>query len=170
MHKRRFRPSPAMVVSLIALFVALGGTSYAAINALPKNSVGTKQIKNGAVTAAKISRSSLPPAKVVGAPGAPAYAGTWKAAPNGDDEVVSFYKDPWGIVHLQGNAYNPNTVNGTIFTLPPGYRPKGEIYFAAYGSNGSAALVAVYSNGNVDEFGAPRSYVGLSNITFRAGL
>ena len=40
--KRRLRaPSPALVISLIALFVALGGTSYAAINALPKNSVGT---------------------------------------------------------------------------------------------------------------------------------
>ena len=60
MQKRRFAPSPAMVVSLIALFVALGGTSYAAITmALPKNSVGTKQIKNGAVTAAKISSSAL---------------------------------------------------------------------------------------------------------------
>ena len=52
MKKHRFKPSPAMVVSLIALFVALGGTSYAAITAVPKNSVGTPQLKNGAVTAA----------------------------------------------------------------------------------------------------------------------
>lgn len=43
------RPSPAMVVALIALFVALSGGAYAAIN-LPANSVGTKQLKNGAVT------------------------------------------------------------------------------------------------------------------------
>ena len=39
-------PSPALVVSLIALAVALGGTGYA-VTQLPKNSVGTKQIKNG---------------------------------------------------------------------------------------------------------------------------
>ncbi len=51
----KVRPSPALVISLIALFVALGGTSYAAINSLPKNSVGTKQLKNGAVTAKKLS-------------------------------------------------------------------------------------------------------------------
>lgn len=52
--KRARRPSPALVIALIALFVALGGTSYAALNTLPRNSVGTAQIKNGAVTAAKL--------------------------------------------------------------------------------------------------------------------
>jgi len=56
---KKFHPSPALVISLIALFVALGGTSYAAINALPKNSVGTKQLKNGAVTGAKLNAAVL---------------------------------------------------------------------------------------------------------------
>ena len=47
--KRRLRaPAPALVISLIALFIALGGTTYAATS-LPMNSVGTKQIKNGSV-------------------------------------------------------------------------------------------------------------------------
>jgi hypothetical protein len=55
---RRLLPSPAMVVGCIALIVALGGTSYAAIR-LPANSVGTKQLKNGAVTAAKVRSNSL---------------------------------------------------------------------------------------------------------------
>jgi hypothetical protein len=39
----------ANVTVTIALFVALGGTSYAAFS-LPAGSVGTKQLKNGAVT------------------------------------------------------------------------------------------------------------------------
>jgi hypothetical protein len=55
----RLRPSPAMVVGCIALGVALGGTSVAAINALPKNSVGTKQLKNGAVTKKKINKKTI---------------------------------------------------------------------------------------------------------------
>jgi hypothetical protein len=38
--------------------VALGGTSYAALT-LPRNSVGTLQLRNGAVTAAKVRRHSL---------------------------------------------------------------------------------------------------------------
>ena len=46
----RSRPSPAMIVACLALFVALGGTSVAVISALPANSVGTAQLKNGAVT------------------------------------------------------------------------------------------------------------------------
>ncbi len=55
----RTTPSAAMVVSLIALFVALGGTSYAAITTLPVNSVGTPQLKNNAVTSVKVRDGSL---------------------------------------------------------------------------------------------------------------
>ncbi|MEA2421652.1 MAG: hypothetical protein QOF55_751 [Thermoleophilaceae bacterium] len=56
--KRFRRPSPAMTVALIALFVALGGTGYAALK-LPKNSVGSKQIKKNAVTSSKVANGSL---------------------------------------------------------------------------------------------------------------
>jgi hypothetical protein len=59
MRRLRLRgPSPSLVVSTIALIVALGGTSYAAFT-LPKNSVGTKQLTNGAVTAQKVKARSL---------------------------------------------------------------------------------------------------------------
>lgn len=54
----RLRPSPAMVVASLALLVALAGTGYAAIR-LPANSVGTAQLKNGAVTAVKVKRGTL---------------------------------------------------------------------------------------------------------------
>ena len=47
----------ANVLALLALFTALGGTSYAALT-LPKNSVGTRQIKPKAVTLSKISTSA----------------------------------------------------------------------------------------------------------------
>jgi hypothetical protein len=55
----RHRPSPAMVIACIALGVALGGTSVAAVNALPRNSVGTKQLKKNAVTSPKVKNRSL---------------------------------------------------------------------------------------------------------------
>ena len=57
-HIKRFRPSPAIIVAIIALVLSLGGTSYAAI-ILPANSVGTKQIKKNAVTGAKVKNGSL---------------------------------------------------------------------------------------------------------------
>ncbi len=46
------------VVAYLALFVALGGTSYAAVN-LPAGSVGTKQLRNGVVTNKKLANGSV---------------------------------------------------------------------------------------------------------------
>lgn len=46
------------VVACLALFVALGGASYAAFK-LPKNSVGAKQLKKNSVTGAKVKDGSL---------------------------------------------------------------------------------------------------------------
>jgi hypothetical protein len=43
-------------IGLLALFIALGGTSYAAAK-LPRNSVGTTQLKSGAVTEAKLAQA-----------------------------------------------------------------------------------------------------------------
>src|SRR5256714_399056 len=54
----RFRPSPAMIVACVALLVALGGTSYA-VTQLPNNSVGTPQLKKGAVTSLKIKDGTI---------------------------------------------------------------------------------------------------------------
>jgi hypothetical protein len=48
----------ANLVSLMALFTALGGTTYAAV-ALPKNSVGAKQIKKNAVRAAEVKSNAV---------------------------------------------------------------------------------------------------------------
>lgn len=46
-------PSPALGVAVVALVVALGGTSYAVVR------VGTKQIKNNAITSAKIRNGQV---------------------------------------------------------------------------------------------------------------
>ena len=51
------RPSPALVIAMLALLIALSGTAYAA-TMLPKNSVGTAQLKKGAVTLTKIATSA----------------------------------------------------------------------------------------------------------------
>ena len=51
--RRRARLTPALVVATLALVVALGGTGYAAL-AIPRNSVGTRQLRNDAVTDPKI--------------------------------------------------------------------------------------------------------------------
>jgi len=52
-------------IALLALFLALGGTTYAAVS-LPANSVGSKQLKKNAVTPAKIKKSAVTNAKIAG--------------------------------------------------------------------------------------------------------
>lgn len=56
--RRLSLPSPALVLASIALAIALGGTSYAAV-VLPKNSVGHAQLRTGAVTSLKVRDGSL---------------------------------------------------------------------------------------------------------------
>src|SRR3954454_2322169 len=48
----------ANVMATIAVFIALGGAGYAATR-IPKNSVGTKQLRADAVTSGKVKNSSL---------------------------------------------------------------------------------------------------------------
>jgi hypothetical protein len=63
MSARLFAYLRAHHVALLALFVALGGSSYAAIK-LPKNSVGSRQITSGAVTAVKLHTNAVTSIKV----------------------------------------------------------------------------------------------------------
>jgi hypothetical protein len=51
-------PSHTTVAAYAALFLALGGISYAAVH-LAKNSVGAKQIKKNAVRSAEVKNQSL---------------------------------------------------------------------------------------------------------------
>ena len=57
------RPSPALAIAVLALFVALGGTGYAALN-LPRNSVGSKQLRKSAVRNVDIASNAVTGAKV----------------------------------------------------------------------------------------------------------
>jgi hypothetical protein len=56
--RRIWRHVRANTVAYIALFVALGGTSYAATQ-LPANSVGARQIKNHSITPSKLNPADI---------------------------------------------------------------------------------------------------------------
>jgi hypothetical protein len=58
LRRARARLSYANVIATLALFIALGGSSYAALQ-LPKNSIGAKQIKANAVTSSEVKAGSL---------------------------------------------------------------------------------------------------------------
>jgi hypothetical protein len=64
----RRRPSPAMLVALLALFVALGGSSYAAVKIgardIKRGAVGTRAIANDSVRSADIHNATISGADV----------------------------------------------------------------------------------------------------------
>ena len=78
--RKHARVSPAMVVALIALFVALGGTTYAAVK-LPRNSVTTIQVKDRSLLRRDFKSGELRPNVVI-------RAGFGAIAPGGGRGVV----------------------------------------------------------------------------------
>ena len=87
MKRLQGKLSYANVMATVAVFIALGGVSYAATQ-LPKNSVDTKQLKSGAVTMPKIAKDTQAalagavgpkgeqgPPGIPGTPGAPGVPG-----------------------------------------------------------------------------------------------
>jgi hypothetical protein len=60
--RRRYTPAPGTVIASIALLIALGGTSYATVSqTIPRNSIGTAQLKPNAVTSVKVRNGTLLP-------------------------------------------------------------------------------------------------------------
>ena len=121
----------ANVTSLLALFVALGGTSYAVV-ALPKNSVKARQVASGAIRSAEIKNRSVkardlargvlragPPG--VAGPAGPAGARGPDGAPGRDG--VSGYE----IVSAESGLSSAD--KGVTVTCPEGKRATGGGYW-----------------------------------------
>jgi hypothetical protein len=58
-----YRPSASMIVALVALFVAMGGTTYA-VKSVPKRSVGPAQIRKKAVRTRHIKARNVSRTKI----------------------------------------------------------------------------------------------------------
>src|ERR1700690_3247488 len=98
------RPSPAMVVAIVALVLALTGTAFAALG---KNSVGSRQIKSKAITTGKLANNAVNGAKVANGSltGADINVGALGVVPSATSAA---------------NAGNANTVGGHSASCPSG--------------------------------------------------
>ena len=200
LHGRtRLRPrlTYANVVATLALFIALGGASYAAFH-LPNNSVRSKNIVNGQVKRSDIGSRQVSAGKIakpealhlVGTAGQPLFQPTnqrtWTnlAIPGSE---VSFYRDQVGIVHLSGTALCTSASGGcgplfagTVFTLPPGYRPPVDSRFLVDTGSSGVGNIVIYGKdsplaGNVAIFednaqlGGDGANVSFDGISYRGG-
>jgi hypothetical protein len=157
---------------------------------LKKNAVTTAKIKKNAVTGAKVkestlgtvpsaqsandaaalggapaasfAKSELEPVHVVGTAGEPSFGagcGGFLGIP------VGFYKDPFGVVHLRGYVVGCASESTPAFTLPGGFRPQAQEFFAAVQSNTEASQVEIDASGAVQIWGGKSAT--LSGIEFR---
>lgn len=191
------RPSPALVVAIVALLVAVTGTAVASVATISAlNHKDKKQVKKiadreigkkapglsvaTAANAGNASNLANKPASdyllngvsgeawhLVGAGGQPAFQNGWSDFNNGF-APAAFYLDPIGRVHLKGVVAG-GVLNNVVFTLPPGYRPPENLAFAVAAGTGSSALanVDVYANGDVFAFTGSSAAEALDGISFR---
>lgn len=159
MRYRPGRPSPSMIVALVALFVALGGSSYAAITITGKNikndSVTGKDVRNRTLGANELSRRAVSslrgrrgatgPSGPTGAPGQTGLAGTARAYaavdPSGPALVAARTK---GFTAVARPVGEPNGVY--CLTPPVGVVPASHpaIVSVDYGASAGNDLLAYW--------------------------
>jgi hypothetical protein len=133
---RKRRPSPAMLVACLALFVALSGGAYAATQ-LSANSVGSAQLRDSSVTLKKLSTNSVNASKVVRGS---LLAKDFKAGQLPTGAVGS--QGIQGLIGLTGLAGTTGSVGPTGATGsagsqgPPGASGNGYDFTTATGSAG----------------------------------
>ena len=142
----RRRLSYANVMATVAVFLALGGGAYAAFK-LPKNSVGTQQLRKNAVTSSKVKNHSLLasdfrlgqlPAGPRGPQGIPGHDGTngqdgAPGQPGAPGTALAFgyvFTDGSGVATVDsGHAKNLSTDN----VVHPAAAPTGVYCFGKLG-------------------------------------
>jgi len=143
------KPSPSLLVSVAALVVALGGTSYAAVKVgseqIADNSVTTKDVKNQTLTSKDVANGSL------------------KAKDLKPGTVPSGAR--WALVNAQGQieaqsggftvaAAYPTLPNTLVLPSDNSLRANGNVYINAnepLGNNGIVATIALQNT--VDQNG-----------------
>lgn len=123
----------------------------------------------GGAPAGSYAKRQLEPIHLVGKPGEPVFE-TGVSNASFTTSKAGFFKDSFGLVHLQGTVSSPT--NHALFTLPPGFRPLNQVSFAApafVGLTYKVNRVVVSEEGVIyNDRGEGTEYIGLDGFTFPA--
>jgi hypothetical protein len=124
-------------VAYLALFIALGGSSYAAF-VLPANSVGTKQIRNHAITPIKLDPKTI---------GASVRA--WAVIQNGTKVIASRPRArvvSWDPTFAAGVVSWGSAVSKSCFPLASGGRDFVQVSLLPTSRRSASAHYQAYTN------------------------
>jgi hypothetical protein len=136
MRGRLFHHLRGHFVGYLALFFALGGTSFAAVQALPRNTVGSAQIKNGSIRKVDIGKRTVSALRglrglrglqgATGAQGSKGDTGAKGADFTADTTLASgkTLTGSWGV----GGGLADGLVESVQFRLPLVASPGGSFY------------------------------------------
>jgi hypothetical protein len=187
----------ANAVSVIALFVALGG-SAAAVMMITSNSqvgqgvisghkpptgkhpniisgsLGGQDLANGAVTPGKLNTPAtftspnLPQFNLN--TGCPPNTNSWALTDPRSDIPVGYYRDASGIVYVRGSVKTCGTPQGPVlFDLPGGYQPATRSTFVVVDSQSGVTTVTIRAGDGAVNFNevSGPDQVSLNGIFFR---
>lgn len=150
----RRKLSYSNVVASIALFVALGGVSYAALK-LPANSVGTRQLKNRAVTEPKLHPALLAALKTQAAmPGPQGPAGPLGAKGETGPQGATGIQGPRGETGATGVAGS----SGLSFTWRGAWTDSTAYEARDVVSHQGSSYMAITSNTDVEPQTSPSDW------------
>src|SRR5262245_27343483 len=164
MRRVRSHLTYANVMVTILAFVVLGGGAYAAFH-LPRNSVRSRNIKNGQVKSGDLAPTSFKDAGLKEFPGACGSLDQWLNLASKFNDRVSYARDGLGFVHLRGLATRCGSATSTVFKLPPGFRPSRTESSLAVGVSGPTVIPIE----NTGEVKSGADTVSLAGVTFRCG-
>jgi hypothetical protein len=129
----------ANLAAYAALFIALGGVSYAAVK-VPKNSVGTKQLKNGAVTQEKLEPAFFAKLSAPGARGPQGAQGAKGEAGQPGSQGATGPQGPQGV-----SASAPSNAASRVIMVDQGARLSSAASSGATPVSGLVAAGTVFS-------------------------
>ncbi len=153
------------LIAYAALFFALGGTSFAAVQALPRNSVGSPQIKNRSIQRIDISRRAAASLRgqrgLRGLPGAQGPQGL--QGPTGPQGPAT---GPAGGA-LTGHDPNPQIAAGAVGISKLGTIPAAQAFNSATESitSGSGTTTLTFNSENFDTAALHSTTTNTSRLT-----
>jgi hypothetical protein len=146
----------ALIISIIAVVLALGGGAYASAHSTRHSQAAQSQ-----ATGVRLTEHGL---KLING---------WQSADQGNGTGSPRFAVNAGVVHLSGSLKAPNPASTEFALLPSWARPGHVLYLLIYTSEGAVGTLQIFPNGALVVYsGNPASahdFSSLAGVSFPVG-